>query len=239
VGTEGNLFEIPPSIPPLGQWSLPDAVEDTTSGKFNTVAADGTPLLDDKVQLRVELFDTAGHPVNIGAKGIRYFVPTSTDLSGTIHTVDASTLGLVAGNTMVITLHVNNEPCSASIAPPAIGGIIADPCCGVLKYGLGDSVTLAWQASQPHDFATYSFGVVRGVSGVYSNGGGVSGGSFSVSRTVDHLLNDNLPVGCVPGGCSVAGFSENLYVAASTTDGWSRQSQYDASAVRAFVLAHK
>jgi hypothetical protein len=67
----------------------------------------------------------------------------------------------------------------------------------------------------------------------------VSGGSFSVTRSVDHLLNDNLPGGCVPGGCSVAGFSENLYVAVTTTDGWSRQSQYDASFVRAFVLAPK
>ena len=238
-GTEGNLFEIPPSIPPLGQWSLPDAVEDTTSGKFNTVTADGTPILNGMVQIRVELFDAGGAPVNIGAKGIRYFVPTSTDLSGTIHTVDASTLGLVAGNTMVITLHTNNESCSASIAPPAIGGVIADPCCGVLKYGLGNSVTLAWHASHPQGYATYSFSVVRGVSSVYGNGGGVGGGSFSVTRTVDHLLNDNLPGGCAVGGCPVAGFSENLYVAANITDGWSRQSQYDASSVRAFVLAPK
>jgi hypothetical protein len=244
VGSQGNLFEIPPSIPPLGQWSIPDAVEDTTSGKFDTVAADGTAIMDGNVQLRVELFDTTGAPVNIGAKGVRYFVPTSTDLSGTIHTVDASTLGLVAGNTMVITLHVNNESCSATIAPPAIGGTVADLCCGVLKYNDGDSVALAWQASHPHGFATYSFGVVRGVSGVYSSSGSVGGGSFSTTQTVDHLLNDNLPAGCVAGGCKVAGFSENLYVAVSTTDGWSRQSQYDgrfydASAVRAFVLAPK
>jgi hypothetical protein len=65
----------------------------------------------------------------------------------------------------------------------------------------------------------------------------VAGGSFSAARTVNHLLNDNLPGGCVVGGCPVAGFSENLYVWASATDGWSRQSQYDASFVRAFVLA--
>lgn len=236
-GAEGNLFEIPPTIPPLGQWSIPDAVEDTTSGKFSTVAADGTPILDGKVQLRVELFDTAGAPVNIAAKGIRYFVPTSTDLSGTIHTMDASVLGLVVGNTMVITLHANNHPCSASIAPPSIGGVVADPCCGVLKYSAGDSMLMAWQASHPEGFATYSFSVVRGVSGVYSSSGPVGGGAFSFSQTVSHLLNDNLPAGCAVGGCPVAGFSENLYVAATTTDGWSRQSQYDASAVRAFVLA--
>jgi hypothetical protein len=38
-------------------------------------------------------------------------------------------------------------------------------------------------------------------------------------------------------GCPVAGFSENLYVDAMATDGWSSELGYDASAVRAFVLA--
>lgn len=237
VGGQGNLFEIAPAIPPLGQWSQPDVVEDTASGKFNTVAADGTALMDGKVQLRVELFDSAGAAVNIAALGIRYFVPTSTDLSATVHTVDAATQGLVVGNTMVITLHVNNETCSATIAPPAIGSGVADPCCGVLHYAPGNTVTMAWTASHPRGFATYSFGVVRGVNGVFSAGGAVGGGSFSATRTVAHLLNDNLPAGCVVGGCTVAGFSENLHVHAMATDGWSRQSQYDADAARAFVLS--
>ena len=62
-------------------------------------------------------------------------MPTSTDLTGTVNTVDAATLGLVSGNTMAVTLHVNNEACDAAIAPPSISGVEADPCCGVLKYG--------------------------------------------------------------------------------------------------------
>lgn len=237
VGLQGSLYEIPPTLPPLGQWSLPDVVEDTASGKFDTVGADGTAIMDGLVQLRVELFDAAGNPVDIVALGIRYFVPTSTDLSGTVHTIDAATLGLVAGNTMVVTLHVNNEHCAASIAPPAIGGATADPCCGVLDYGPGSTVSMAWTASHPHGYASYSFGVVRGVNGVFGASGAVGGGSFGATRTVSQLLNDNLPPGCAVDGCPVAGFSENLYVAASAFDGWSRQSQYDASAVRAFVLA--
>jgi hypothetical protein len=234
---QGNLFEIPPGVPPLGQWSIADAVADTESGEFNTVTADGTELLDGLVQMRIELFDTAGTGVDIATKGIHYCVPTSTDLSGTIHTVDASTLGLVAGNTLVITLHVNNEACSASIAPPSIGGAVADPCCGVLHYAPGATVALNWAASQPHGYATYGFGVVRGIAGVYSAGGDVGGGAFGTTITVDHLLNDNLPAGCSVGGCPVAGFSENLEVRATAFDGWSRQAQYDASSVRAFVLA--
>jgi hypothetical protein len=239
VGGNGGLFEIPPAVPPLGQWSLPNVVADTSSGVFNSAAGDGTPLLDGKIQIRVELFDNAGAAVNIAAKGIRYFVPTSTDLSGTVHTVDASTpgLNLVAGNTMVITLHVNNEACGAGIAAPSIGGATADPCCGVLEYGAGDTVTMPWTASHPHGYATYGFGVVRGIQGVFSSSGAVAGGSFSATRTVYQLMNDNLPPGCAEGGCTVAGFSENLHVYAMATDGWSRQSQYDDGDVRAFVLA--
>ncbi|MEP7101696.1 MAG: hypothetical protein ABI781_14385, partial [Burkholderiales bacterium] len=64
AGGESNLFEIPPSVPPLGQWSIPDPVDGTASGKFDTTTAEaaGAPLLDGAMQLRVELFDAAGAP---------------------------------------------------------------------------------------------------------------------------------------------------------------------------------
>lgn len=235
-GSESALFEIPPTLPPAGQWSIADAVADTASGAFDTVAADGTPLLDGKVQLRVELFDAAGAPVDVATLGIDYYVPTSTDLSGTVQTEKASLLGLVSGNSMVITLHANNEQCTAGIDPPTIGASSADACCGTLVYDPGDNVSMSWQAAHPHGYASYNFGVVRGAQGVYSASGPVGAGSFSASRSVEQLLNDNLPAGCVEDGCTVAGFGENVYVIAAATDGWSRQSQYDASGTRAFVL---
>ena len=39
------------------------------------------------------------------------------------------------------------------------------------------------------------------------------------------------------GACNVGGFAEYVYVAATMNNGWGRQSQYDASAAIAFVLA--
>jgi len=39
------------------------------------------------------------------------------------------------------------------------------------------------------------------------------------------------------GPCTVAGFAESIYVAATIQNGWGRQSQYDASATIAFVLS--
>jgi len=243
VGTTANLFEIPPALPPIGQWSFPDLTEDLTNAKFITtdlgpLAAPGVAWAEaGTYEVMVELFDASGNSVDLTAKGIKFVVPTSTDLSGTINTVDASTLGLVSGNTFVMTVHVDNSRCSADIQAPTIGATSADPCCGVLHYTSDASVTMAWDATHPNRFATYSFGVVRGVQPVFGQSGAVGGGAFSTTQTVATLMTTNPAPGCDPGGCHVAGFSENVYVAATATDGLSRLSQYDASAVRAFVLA--
>jgi len=243
VNNVANLFEIPPGVPPLGQWTYPDAVQDLTNAVFTTT--DVAPLAAPGVawpgfgsyEIKVDLFDANANPVNITAKGIKYVVPTSTDLSGTISTVDASTLGLVSGNSFILTLQIDNSVCSASIDAPTINGTPADDCCGVLHYNPADAVKMPWSAVQAHQFATYSFGVVRGVQPVVSQSGTVAPVPFSTTQTVATLMSANPAPGCNAGGCTVAGFSENLYVAAMATDGWGRLSGYDASAVRAFVLA--
>jgi hypothetical protein len=88
-------------------------------------------------------------------------------------------------------------------------------------------------ALQRARFATYSFRVKRGaepgyeVSASGSAAASVAAMPAAPTATVDALLD----------ACTIAGFSENLYVAHMATDGWSRQSQLDASDVRAFVLA--
>jgi len=245
VGAQGDLFEIPPAVPPVGQWTVADAVEDTANGKFDTTTAmGGAPILDGLVQLRLELFDAAGAAVNIGALGIDYYVPTYVDGGGNIHTTKASDpllglgAGLVQGNAMVLTLHVNNEHCSAHIGAPMVGGTGADDCCGVLGYHTdSDNVTMPWQASHPHGFATYGFLVKRGARDVLSDSGAVGGGGFSQTRTVGDLMTTNPAPGCT-GGCTVAGFTENLSVYAMATNGWGRLSNYDGWDARACVLSH-
>ena len=229
-----NLFEIPPALPPLGQWSLPDAVENTASAKFPSNAAPpDIPVADrhGKYQLKVDLFDETGQAVNIAAKGIKYRVPNVADLSGDIHTDDAAALGLVQGNSFIMTLHIDNRACSAAIDAPTLNGVAAN-ACGVLDYDPDNpgSVTMDYTASHPAGFATYNFRLFRGATlltppSVFNQP--VGAGSFSAVETVANLL----------AGCPVAGFSENVYVRAMATNGWSRLSGYDASAVRAYVLA--
>ncbi len=242
VGGQAALFEIPPALPPIGQWSVPDAVEDTTSAKFATGGSQPAtrglvpPGAEGIYKLRIELFDAAGAPVAIGPLGIHFVVPTSTDLSSTIYTTDAAALGLVpgppvdTGNAFVMRLHVDNNPTSAAIAPPLLNGSVKpDPNCGVITYAPdgSDTLTIAYTASHPHGFANYSFVLNRGVTRLTppSAGGPVGAGSFSSAPAVSSLL----------GKCTVAGFAEELYVEGTATDGWARQG-YDASDLRAFVL---
>lgn len=249
-----NMFKIPfPSAAPAGIWDVPPDIneikEHFANAKFPT--QDVAPGMhydtngnlqgsdtSGKYQLQVKLFNGQGQPIDIAALGIVFAVPTDPDSFGNINTVDAATLGLVSGSTMLVTLHVDNNRCYANIAAPTINSLVADPCCGVLKYQPDDEVNLSFQAKHPHNFARYSFSVVRGANSVTAiPAAQVSAATVNIPLSVDYLLNTNLPAGCPVDGCPVAGFSENLYVDSMATDGWSSELGYDASHVRAFVLA--
>ena len=127
---------------------------------------------------------------------------------------------------------INNQPCVATLSPPLLSGSPAD-ACGVLHYGgsMASNVSIGFTASQPANFANFSFEVVRGVTGVTlpsppPASGPVTSAVSPITDTVGDLL----------GGCATAGFAIDLYVAATINNGWSRQSQYDAQALMAFVL---
>ncbi len=245
-----NLFEIPPSLPPQGVWGPVIAPTDYQNGVFDTTLpapgitydADGNEVGADrsgKFEIRLELFDAAGNPVDIGAKGIRYFVPDVDNLTGTITTADAATLGLVSGNSMIVTVHVDNNPTYAEIDSPSIGSNAADPCCGVLGFAPGDAVTLPWRAKHRNGFATFTFQTKRVDRSVfYQPDAPVGlGGSFSTTQNAQALLDTNLPPGCVAGGCNVAAFASFEYVTAMATDGWSRLHYLDSSDFEAFTLS--
>jgi hypothetical protein len=235
-----NLFEIPSRFPPEGDWVFPNPPVDHANAQFPTTdlpapVAGGT---HGKYQLKLDLFDANGAPVNIAAAGIRYFVPTTTDPDGTIHTEDAANLGLVSGNSFIMTVHVDNRRTFGSLGTPALDGNAADGC-GVFRYSPGPSgmVTIPYTATHPDNFATYSYRLSRGATLLTppTTGGQVSAATNPavVSMSVLSLLTQ--PDGTV---CDIAGFAEDLYVSALATDGWSRLSGLDSNpAPRAFVLA--
>jgi hypothetical protein len=247
VGTTAHCYEIPPALPPEGQWSIPNVVLDTQSAVFpTTVHAPGTGFTDagnadgadqgGLWQIRVELFSTTGAPIDPEGLGIKWRVPESTDLSGTIQTADAAALGLVDAvrNCMIVTVRVDNNPCRATIDAPRVGSSSAADQCGVMNYNSrAQVVTTSFTALQRNAFAEYSFFVQRGA---------VSPAELSVNGTAATSAAampaaPTITVGELLDTCTLAGFTEVLHVAHLATDGWGRQSQYDDSEVRAFVLA--
>ncbi len=247
AGTTSHLYEIPPALPPVGQWSLPNVVLDSQNAVIPTNAvATGVPFDENGVptgpdesglwQIRIELFDAAGTLVDPEALGIAWRIPRSNDLTGTIPTENAANLGLVDAtrNCMIVTIHVDNNPCFASIAAPTLDGNPASSGCGVMTYSaLTSTVVTPFTALQRNRFADYSFYVQRG------EGPGAqlaASGRAAVSPATMPVAPSS-SVGDLLDGCAIAGFTEQLYVAHLAVDGWSRQQQLDAQAVRAFVLA--
>jgi len=155
----------------------------------------------------------------------------STSLTNGLHTIVlefTDGTGAVIEKSTPLTIMVNNQHCVATLAAPTLNNAPAD-ACGVLKYGanLAATVTLGYLASHPANYATYSLNLIKGVNSVLTTAGSVPSPVAPLTATVAALL----------GNCTVAGFAEYLYVAATINSGWSRQSQYDASAALAFVLA--
>ena len=158
-------------------------------------------------------------------------------LSNGLHTIVVEFVN--AGGTLIetstpLTIRVDNSQCTAGVSTPSVHGTSADPTCGLLHYGTKntDLVTMPFTVGHPNGFATFSFSLIKGVNSVPLPASPPTSGpvSTAVSPITDSIQD-------LMGKCDVAGFGEYVYVAASATNGWGRQSQYDASAAVAFVLA--
>lgn len=187
---------------------------------------------------------SACYPVHPLSELFLWFNPSlgdlldSTSLSNGLHTIQlhftdarGNLLPTIISTPLVIL--VNNQHCVATLALPLLSGLPADSC-GVMHYGASTTatVTMAFTASQPANFATFSFGLVRGVTGVTLPAPPPASGPITsaVSPFTDTVA------GLLSAACPTAGFAGELYVAATINNGWSRQSQYDASALLGFVL---
>jgi hypothetical protein len=233
VGTTTNLFAIPPALPPAGDWAIADPVGDVANGQFptSTIAPNSNALY----KLKLDLYNSAGNPVNITTAGIKYYVPTGVESDGTIDTVDASTIGLVSGNSLIISVYVDNRPTVAQLpgVSTPVDSTATDPC-GILHYNNpGDNVDIQYVAYQPENFLDWDLNVTRGISGIVASLSGNSSAGVPSPGVPDDFNNT---AGSLMGTCAQAAFAVNLNSYSRATNGWSRLSDYDDNDTIAFAL---
>jgi hypothetical protein len=234
VGVTTNLFAIPPALPPMGDWAYPNPPYDLANAQFPTTVlpsavSGGTSGL---YQLKLDLYDSSGNPVNIATAGITYYVPTTVQPDGTIDTVDAATVpGLVVGNSFIMNVFVDNRPTVAKLPGVLIESAAAD-ACGMLDYtDPSDQVEIEYVATQPGNFLDWDLSVVRGLSfGAAAASGNTSEGSLGTPADFDNTVSSLL------GTCTQAAFAVTLNCHSRCTDGWSTQTGYDRSDTIGFAL---
>jgi hypothetical protein len=259
VGGEAlQLFEIPPTVPPEGQWTVANGVLDTEAGELDSpqvsrglaysasgAVVPGTVDESGLYQLRVELFTAAKQRVHLaggpGQPQVTWYVPTTPSLAGTITTTQASAVAqpgggsLIAGDALLLTLHVDNNHTWAGLGAPTTPSGAADACCGVLHYAPGAQVTMPYEARHVHGHARHTVHLYRSATELVTTSGGA--GTFALARSVANLMSASLPASCGGTPCTTAAFAEHLDVGATATDGWGSNLGYDSAATRAFALA--
>jgi hypothetical protein len=243
VGTEGNLFEIPPQDPPnaatdpSAAWQIVDATVDLMNAFFLSASE----LTHGTVEFKLELFDAAGNRIDPAATGLNFYLPSNTDIWNTVTTDLASNVNAAlvtadpeggAFQVFRFSLRIDNRATTAVLDEPFLSpsGTYTDSC-GMLRYLASDlSVTMPYQARHPARFAVYRFSLIRSTTTLHTIEG--QAGDLGPSGQ----FNYNASLATLLGSCTEAAFSENLAVWNMAFNGWGLVGA-DAGAVRAFALA--
>jgi hypothetical protein len=255
---DGNIAYL---IPDYDVTSYPGVPADAEWTGFNFLSAslDSTSIGDGHViQLNLQLMNknAAGvfEVVPIPVAGFQVSVDTnaaaaydgSTPAPPAYLTLDTSDPTYAESLTLLV--RIDNAAVTAQINPVVLvstgGSTVTAGPCGMLESPEGDtpiSFNLSFVATEPFNFATFSYDVYRGSSGVVLSAGGYVFASASPFTLSGGVFSDSAPVGSLLGTCPAAAFSENLSVDSLATDGtgplWLDGGPYAASDVNAFALA--
>lgn len=225
------------------QWTSPD---------FWSASLDSNSLSDGLWRFDLELLKRNGAGVFQVVEVPKQVFQVS-DYSNSGNSIDAPNtyLNIDAGNlskafNMQVKVRIDNALCYANIQDANItvnGVTLYSGSCGFLHYtDVNQIVLISFIASQPRNFATFKFQVVKGnntdpISPSIDQSGYVisSVGLYTLSGGI---FNDNVPVSQLCGSCPQAALAENLYIYSLATDGTRRLSEYDASDTNAFALSN-
>lgn len=274
-----EIQPLDPPPNPTEEWVVVDAHEDLASAHFQTTAVAGASAAVQAgyYELKLELFDDQGHPVvlrdlanpgdpkgidikvaDVGAPFGQGAVSTRTvNQPSNPATWDAALVYIESGDVMGFRMlvQVDNNPCSGQIKPIASVPVNA---CGFAEFPAhadgspdpaGSTVQLAFEASHPNGFGSFTFRVRRGsgnqligIKGTVTEGAtkNISDDTpaiFNLAGSGDYEGNPTI-ASLVTAECGYrAAFSEALHVNALITNGWGDLNHLDRSDHDAFALA--
>lgn len=255
LGGRQGLFRFRPPQPPhpggtvvASEWLLGNPSEIAATWDTTVMA----PAMSDTVdpdqagdfEVKIEVFDATGTQVMPGPSTFRFLL---LDAAGTGSRFAES--GEVQGGAFVMRVKVDNNRCRADLPMPDIRGAGPNPNCGFLHYTAADDpVRLRYEAGHPNDRAVFTFGVVRGATGVpVATTAGPYVETASAAAPTTGAQYDRGPDGLYAHAfradellspCLSAAFAASLSVHAKATDGRQRLGAgLDAHRLIAFALA--
>lgn len=258
VGSNDNLYIIPPERPDMAPFSVPEANPQWVEPSYRnlSITFDSSDLRDATLtkgdglyEFKLELFDKTGALLTNIPKAT-FKTPDYNNAGFSVNAPDVllESPTVTTANGYNMLMRIDNSACQADIFTVKVNGIpkLSD-CCGFVSYqqgGVEAVLDLSFQAAQPNNFAAFSFSVERGTCGdvaiadangmvIDSAGGYIRNSSsiFDKPFTPSQLLES-----CYNGGTGKAAFAETLSVAAMATDGTYRLQSKDDGRVAAFAL---
>jgi hypothetical protein len=251
-----HLYEFKPHQPPQisghkREWPVDDWFGDIYSGILQSANLPGGVLNGaGKYKIKLEIYDKGGMLLTPGPGTFEFIVPTGAAADGVTILSRKAYGSEIQGGGFVFYLHIDNNKCEGEIYEANVNGVAAGPC-GFINYATGDDVRLSFRVHHPNGFARFKFTTFRGSSGyvtpacapadpdvAWANAPGVSDTPVNgFNRNAASVFSKDVDEALIRGSCPKAAFGENLYVAATATNGWVRQSGLDASGLpKAFAL---
>jgi hypothetical protein len=253
-----HLYEFKPKKPPepaghKTEWPVDDWFGDIESGILRSEnLPGGVWAAAGKYKIKLGIYDKDGNLINPGPGTFEFIVPNglaADEVTILSRKADASE---IQDGGFIFYLQIDNNECEAEIYEASVNGVAAGPC-GFIGYNPGDDVRLSFRPHHPNGFARFKFTVAMGSSGyvtmacapdnpylVWANAPLVTDDPVNGFSNVAHVFTKDVDEAAIRDDCPKAAFGENLYVAATGTNGWVRLSWLDASALpKAFALEPK
>ncbi|HWK02122.1 MAG TPA: hypothetical protein VNS58_00725 [Puia sp.] len=258
VGSNDNLYIIPPESPAMApfsapetdpQWNEPSYANLSISFNSSDLRDASNARGDGLYEFKLELFNQAGALLTNLPK-VTFKVPDASDPGFSVNAPDVLLAGVTptTANGYNMLMRIDNSSCQADIYTVKVNGTSASSdCCGFVAYapgGVEAVLDLSFQAEQPNNFAVFSFSVERGTCGYVA----IADATGMVIDSADGYIRNSSSIydkaftpaqlleSCYGGGSGKAAFAEVLSVAATATDGTYRQIARDAGKVAAFAL---